>query len=92
MKFQTIVSICTFSTLMCIPTSQHNSHKHLHICTQPKSKLLDLSTQQTVLGSSTSQEISCIHYFIHITPKNHWAEQNESNPPHLSTLLLNDSF
>jgi len=24
--------------------------------------------QQTVLGSSTSQEISCIHYSIHVTP------------------------
>ena len=33
---------CTFSILMCLPTSPYNSHNHLHICTQPKSKLLDM--------------------------------------------------
>ena len=63
MTCQTAVSLCTCSILMCLPTSPYNSHKHLHICTQPKSKLLDLSTQQTVLGSSTSQETSCITLF-----------------------------
>jgi len=42
MKCHTIVSLCTFSLLKCLPTSPYNSHKHLHICTQPKSKLLDL--------------------------------------------------
>ena len=52
-------------------TSPYNSHKHLRICTQPKSKLLGLlhsPMQHTVLGSSTSQEISCIHYSVHTTP------------------------
>ena len=67
LKCQTVVSLCTFSILMCLPTSPHNSHKHLHICTQPKSKLLDLM-QQTALGSSTSQEISWIQYSVNITP------------------------
>jgi len=33
MKCQTTVSLCTFSLLMCLPTSPYNSHKHLHICT-----------------------------------------------------------
>jgi len=42
LKCQTVVSLCTFSILICLPTSPYNSHKHLHTCTQPKSKLLDL--------------------------------------------------
>ena len=93
MKCQTIVQLCIFSILMCLPTSPHNSHKHLHICTQPKAKLLDLlhqPMQQAVFGSSTSQEISSIHNSVNITPTLTTVLSSMNST--LSTLLLKGSI
>ena len=43
-------SLCTFSILMCLPISPYNSHKHLHICTQPTFRSCTLTHAAGCLG------------------------------------------
>ena len=70
--------------VLTYPPTPHNSHKHLHICTQPKIKTFRCYTNPC----SRLHSLLCSHN----SHTNHCSEQNESNPPHLFTLLLEDPF
>ena len=96
MKCQTTVSLSTFSILMSLATSPHNSHKHLHFL-----HTAQIKTLRSVTLTHAASSLGKLHYsrnFLHSllcshnSHTSHCSEQNESNPPHLSTLLLKDPF
>ena len=68
MKCQTIVPLCTFSILMCLPTSPYSSHKHLRTAKINTFRPVTLTHAAGCLRKLTSQETSCIHYSVHVIP------------------------